>query len=201
MTANFSIRMRCLFFGFILLLVTSCKEEAIKQTHYVGEIFGGGIIVEVNKNSQGEEHGIIASLSDVAVKSLWSVTGPNGAIVTNANSTTDGKANCQAIKLTLGNAGTACNACLDFKDGSNNDWYLPSTIELFKLFHNQNIVNQILENDGDIRTMPISAERYWTSTELDGGSSAAYTVNMLNGQILTFNKSYDALRVRAIRRF
>jgi hypothetical protein len=49
--------------------------------------------------------------------------------------------------------------------------------------------------------MPISAERYWTSTELDGGSSAAYTVNMLNGQILYFSKSGDALRIRAIRRF
>ncbi len=185
----------------IASLCSSCSKEVVKKSHFVGEIFGGGIIIEVNQNSQGEEHGIIASLSDVAVKSLWSVTGPNGAIVTNANSTTDGKANCQAIKLVLGFGGTACNACLDWKDGGNNDWYLPSTIELFKLFQNQNIVNQILENDGDIKTMPVSAERYWTSTELDGGSSAAYTVNMLNGQILYFSKSGDALRIRAIRRF
>lgn len=185
----------------LVLFLGGCSKENISKTHFVGEIFGGGIVVEVQKNSSGEEHGIIASLSDVAVKSLWSVTGPNGAIVTNANSTTDGKANCQAIKLALGFGGTACNACLDFKEGGNNDWYLPSTIELFKLFHNQNIVNQILENDGDIRTMPISAERYWTSTELDGGSSAAYTVNMVNGQILYFSKSGDALRIRAIRRF
>lgn len=182
-------------------LCSSCSKEVVKKSHFVGEIFGGGIIIEVNQNSQNEEHGIIASLSDVAVKSLWSVTGPNGAIVTNANSTTDGRANCQAIKLALGFGGTACNACLDLKDGGNNDWYLPSTIELFKLFQNQNIVNHILENDGDIGTMPVSAERYWTSTELDGGSSAAYTVNMLNGQILYFSKSGDALRIRAIRRF
>lgn len=188
-------------FVFLWLFVSSCKKEETIKTHFVGEIFGGGIIIEVNRNSQGEEHGIIASLSDVAVKSLWSVTGPNGAIVTYANSTTDGKANCQAIKLALGFGGTACNACLDLKDGGNNDWYLPSTIELFKLFQNQNIVNHILENDGDIGTMPVSAERYWTSTELDGGSSAAYTVNMLNGQILYFSKSGDALRIRAIRRF
>lgn len=182
-------------------LCSSCSKEVVKKSHFVGEIFGGGIIIEVNQNSQGEEHGIIASLSDVAVKSLWSVTGPNGAIVTNANSTTDGRVNCQAIKLALGFGGTACNACLDLKDGGNNDWYLPSIIELFKLFQNQNIVNHILENDGDIGTMPVSAERYWTSTELDGGSSAAYTVNMLNGQILYFSKSGDALRIRAIRRF
>lgn len=201
MMANVWIKMRCLFAGLIVLFMNSCSEEVTEPTHFVGEIFGGGIVIEVQKNSSGDQHGIIASLSDVAVKSLWSVTGPNGAIVTNANSTTDGKANCQAIKLALGFGGTACNACLDLKDGGNNDWYLPSTIELFKLFHNQNIVNQILENDGDIRTMPISAERYWTSTELDGGSSAAYTVNMVNGQILYFSKSGDALRIRAIRRF
>lgn len=194
--------MKKLFLAFLLIFTLfSCKKEVIIKSHFIGELFGGGIIVEVNKDRQGIDHGIIASLSDVAVKSFWSAPGPGGAIVTNANSTTDGKANCQAIKLTLGNAADACNACLNFKDGGNNDWFLPSTIELYKIFQNQNIVNQILENDGDIRTIPISAERYWTSTEIDGGGSAAYTVNMLNSQILFFSKSYDVLRVRAIRRF
>jgi hypothetical protein len=183
-------------------LATSCKkEEAITKYHFIGEIYGGGIIIEVNKNSKGEEHGLIASTSDVALKSLWSATGPGGAIITNANSTTDGLSNCQLIKLTLGAAGTACNACLDYSNDKFEDWYLPATSELFKVYFRQDMINSVLDNDGDITTMPISPERYWSSTELDGGSSAAYTVNMLTGKIEYFSKSYDNLRIRAVRRF
>ena len=183
-------------------LATSCKkEEAITKSHFIGEIYGGGIIIDVNKDSKGEEHGLIASTSDVALKSLWSATGPGGAIITNANSTTDGLSNCQLIKLTLGAAGTACNACLDYSNDKFEDWYLPATSELFKIYFRQDMINSILDNDGNIATMPISPERYWSSTELDGGSSAAYTVNMLTGKIEYFSKSNDNLRIRAVRRF
>jgi hypothetical protein len=183
-------------------LATSCKkEEVITKSHFIGEIYGGGIIIDVNKDSKGEEHGLIASTSDVALKSLWSATGPGGAIITNANSTTDGLSNCQLIKLTLGAAATACNACLDYSNDKFEDWYLPATSELFKIYFRQDMINSILDNDGNIATMPISPERYWSSTELDGGSSAAYTVNMLTGKIEYFSKSNDALRIRAVRRF
>ena len=183
-------------------LATSCKkEEAITKSHFIGEIYGGGIIIDVNKDSKGEEHGLIASTSDVALKSLWSATGPGGAIITNANSTTDGLSNCQLIKLTLGAAATACNACLDYSNDKFEDWYLPATSELFKIYFRQDMINSILDNDGNIATMPISPERYWSSTELDGGSSAAYTINMLTGKIEYFSKSNDNLRIRAVRRF
>ena len=183
-------------------LATSCKkEEVITKSHFIGEIYGGGIIIDVNKDSKGEEHGLIASTSDVALKSLWSATGPGGAIITNANSTTDGLSNCQLIKLTLGAAATACNACLDYSNDKFEDWYLPATSELFKIYFRQDMINSILDNDGNIATMPISPERYWSSTELDGGSSAAYTINMLTGKNEYFSKSYDNLRIRAVRRF
>jgi hypothetical protein len=185
----------------IISLFTSCKKEVVSKAHFIGEIYGGGIIIDVNKDSKGEEHGLIASTSDVALKSLWSATGPGGAIITNANSTTDGLSNCQLIKLTLGAAATACNACLDYSNDKFEDWYLPATSELFKIYFRQDMINSILDNDGNIATMPISPERYWSSTELDGGSSAAYTVNMLTGKIEYFSKSNDNLRIRAVRRF
>ena len=185
------------------LLLNSCKKSQSpdSKNHFIGELYGGGIIVELHQDAQGEEHGLIVSLSDVAVKSVWSAQGAGGAIITNANSISDGKANCQNIKLTLGFSGTACNLCLDFKDGNNIDWYLPSISELFNLYDQIDIINPLLEIDKDITTMPISPERYWTSTEFDGGSSAAYTVNMLNGKIELFSKSNDMLRVRAVRNF
>lgn len=187
--------------AFVALAASCKKEEVITKSHFIGEIYGGGIIIDVNKDSKGEEHGLIASTSDVALKSLWSATGPGGAIITNANSTTDGLSNCQLIKLTLGAAATACNACLDYSNDKFEDWYLPATSELFKIYFRQDMINSILDNDGNIATMPISPERYWSSTELDGGSSAAYTVNMLTGKIEYFSKSNDNLRIRAVRRF
>ncbi len=193
--------MKKIFFIAIITLTTSCKKEVITKSHYIGEIYGGGIIIDVNKDSKGEEHGLIASTSDVALKSLWSASGPGGAIITNANSTTDGLSNCQLIKLTLGAAATACNICLDYSSEKFDDWYLPATSELFKIYFRQDIINSILDNDGNITTMPIAPERYWSSTELDGGSSAAYTVNMLTGKIEYFSKSFDNLRIRAVRRF
>ncbi len=192
---------KILYLATIIALFTSCKKEVVSKAHFIGEIYGGGIIVEVNKDSKGKDHGLIASISDVALKSLWSTPGTGGAIVTNANSTTDGNSNCQLIKLTLGAAGTACNTCLDYSNDKLDDWYLPATSELFKVYFRQDILNSILENDGDISTMPISPERYWSSTELDGGSSAAYTVNMLTGKIEYFSKNSDNLRIRAVRRF
>lgn len=192
---------KLLFLAILVANFSSCKKEAVPPSHFIGELFGGGIIVDVHRDAKGEEHGLIASIADVAVKSLWSVTGPGGAIITNANSTTDGQANCQLIKMTLGAGATACNVCLDYSIDNNDDWYLPATSELFKIYFRQDIINSILDNDGNIATMPISPERYWSSTELDGGSSAAYTVNMLNGKIEYFSKSSDNLRIRAVRRF
>lgn len=38
----------------ILTLATSCKKEVISTPHYIGEIFGGGIIVDVNRDSKGK---------------------------------------------------------------------------------------------------------------------------------------------------
>lgn len=187
----------------LLVALNACKKSEPKAStkHFIGEIFGGGIIIELHQDANGNEHGLIASLSDVALKSGWSAQGSGGAIVTNANSISDGKSNCQIIKLSLGFSGIACNMCLDFKDGNNTDWYLPAISELFNLYNQIDVINPLLENDNDISTIPISPERYWTSTELDGGGTAAYTVNMLNGKIELFSKSYDLLRIRAVRRF
>ena len=40
-------------------------------THYVGELFGGGIVVSVWKDAQGAEHGLIASLTDLSAGIQW----------------------------------------------------------------------------------------------------------------------------------
>lgn len=185
----------------IFALISSCKDEVIPKPHFVGEIFGGGVIVDVTKDSNGEEHGLIVSTSDLSDSSLWSATGSNGWKLTNANSTTDGFANCQTIKLVLAGYATACNTCLDYSTDQFNDWYLPATSELFKIYIQQDIINTVLINDNDKNTNPIVPQRYWTSTELDGRDFSAYTANMLNGKIELSNKNYSYSRIRAVRRF
>ena len=185
----------------ILTLATSCKKEVISKPHYIGEIFGGGIIVDVNKDSKGEEHGLIVSTSDLADSSLWSVTGSNGQKITNANSTTDGFTNCQSIKQAMAGYATACNTCLDYSTDKFDDWYLPATSELFKIYFQQDIINSVLSNDSNKITKPLAPQRYWTSTELDGGTFSAYTANMLTGKIELGNKNYFYCRIRAVRRF
>jgi hypothetical protein len=64
-------------------------------THYVSEIFGGGIVVAVWKES-GIEHGLIASLTDVSSGSVWSNVSST-LIGPTAQSPIDGQANTNAI--------------------------------------------------------------------------------------------------------
>jgi hypothetical protein len=43
-------------------------------THYVGELYGGGIVISVWKVS-GIEHGLIASLADLSTRIIWTTAG------------------------------------------------------------------------------------------------------------------------------
>ena len=182
-------------------LATSCKkEEAITKSHFIGEIYGGGIIIEVNKNSKGEEHGLIASLADVSPSTTWSEVGANGGAETKAVSAWNGKLNTQTIISVIGNWGTAAKRCIDYSAGSNTDWYFPSTVEIGALYSNQGIINNILENDNDMTTTVLSPELYWTSVELDGGGGA-YVMDFKTGLINSQNKQGSSHRLRAMRKF
>ena len=75
-------------------------------THYVGELFGGGIVVSVWKDAQGAEHGIIASLTDLSSGIQWTTpVFQNTLIGPTAQSPRDGLANTNAIIAQAG-AGT-----------------------------------------------------------------------------------------------
>jgi hypothetical protein len=50
---------------------TSTTGNSGGFTHYVGELFGGGIVVSVWKDTQGVEHGLIASLTDLSSAIPW----------------------------------------------------------------------------------------------------------------------------------
>ena len=79
------------------------------MTHYIGELFEGGIVVTVWK-VDGTEHGLIDSLTDVSESATWSnITDVEIGIT--AQSQTDGQANTNAIIARNGHTLSAASLC------------------------------------------------------------------------------------------
>jgi hypothetical protein len=166
--------------------------------HYVGELYGGGIVVAVWKVS-GVEHGLIASLLDLSPGIIWttasyqSTTVPGGAL-----SPINGLSNSNAIVAQAG-AGTTyaaglCRAYTAIGDGGLVDWYLPAAWELNQCYNAAFVVNTILG-----ATNGFKMAYYFSSTE--NGSTGAETQEfVINGYTGVGNKD-NPIRVRAVRRF
>lgn len=165
-------------------------------THFVGELYGGGIVVSVWKVS-GVEHGLIASLADISTGIAWSnIT--SSLIGTTAQSPSDGQANTNAIIAQLGHTASAAKLCDDYTNPSTgtgvySDWYLPSIWELMKCYNAALEVNIILGASNGFQSAT-----YWSSSE-------EYDIDALN---LAFNEGSgdeplksNLYRVRAVRRF
>ena len=170
-------------------------------THYVGELFGGGIVVSVWKDFQGIEHGLIASLTNLSSGIQWTTPafqfieiGPT------AQSPRDGFANTNAIVEQAG-AGTtyAAGLCKAYNAGGYTDWYLPAINELKQCYNSNQIVNEVL---GDINGFEFSVwdtSVYWSSTENDNN---AWVIGFGSGGSTVINgKKSSGFAVRAVRRF
>ena len=170
--------------------------------HYIGELFGGGIVFFVTPDGQ---HGLIASLEDLdsGNGALWGFYGIN---LTNCESMTNGEANTAAIIEAGGAAGEAAGLCNNYTAGGFNDWYLPSNRELCLLASHDILIDQILDNDSSSATNGFLQEhtifgysRYWTSTEnTDQQYSYYYNFSGYTAGISSKNANY---KVRAIRAF
>jgi len=165
--------------------------------HYVGELFGGGIVVSVWKVA-GVEHGLIASLVELTPTYVaWSdVT--NTLIGAAAQSQINGQTNTTAIvaQSTATSAADLCDVYTNAETGTGvfSDWYLPAVWELNECFKASLIVSYILLADG------FRFDYYWSSTE--GSATTAYYVGF-HTNIFASNalKSNVAGYVRAVRKF
>lgn len=176
-----------------------------QPAHYVGELYGGGIVFYVYNNGQ---NGLIASLDDLDGGSgvAWvSAAFQSTEIGAAAKSMTDGAANTAAIVAQDNTAGYAATLCNSYAGGSQTDWYLPASWELNLLYNSAFIINKILENDGNSATNGLNAEyvsptygRYWSSTEYN--SDGAWGYNFFYGYSYGYNKS-NTDGVRAVRAF
>ena len=165
----------------------------VKQfSHYIGELFGGGIVVSVYKVS-GVEHGLIASLTDLSAGIIWTTAAYQWTSVSGvgAQNNVNGLANSNAIVAQAGGGSSyAAGLCRASTAGSFTDWYLPATWELNECFNMAFEVNTVLgDTNGFQSNIP-----YWSSTEISIARS------FLTGVFIAANKG-DSCRVRAVRRF
>jgi hypothetical protein len=169
-------------------------------THWVGESFGGGVVFHVYKDALGEEHGLIASQSSIAVAMYQ--TYYNNDAGPNSISHFSGSENTLSILLndiSMPNEGGFTNAawfCSEYTQGGFSDWYLPSIKELEELFKSNltiyNSSNGIyhLKPEGNLTI-------YWSSTQ--DTNNSAFAIDVYNG-VLSSWKANNFL-VRPIRKF
>jgi hypothetical protein len=156
--------------------------------HYMGELYGGGIIFWLDASKQ---HGLIAATSDLSAGIQWY----NGTY-TNTTAILDGvfagKANTRLIIASQGAGSYAAKLCDDYAVTVNNeyydDWYLPSKYELNLLY-----LQKGLSGLGDLAT-----GNYWSSNE--SNSVDAYMRKFFEAYSYPYPKN-TLHQVRAIRAF
>jgi hypothetical protein len=150
----------------------------------LGQEYQGGIIFYVEPNGL---HGLIAALSDQGIAE-WgcyqtAISGADGMdIGTGAQNTVDIVAGCPT-------AGIAAALCDDLELNGYNDWFLPSSSELYKL---------LIEAEYGGYLSGFAENYYWSSTEFS--ADQAYIMEFGG---LTYGQMYksEAYYVRAIRAF
>lgn len=175
-------------------------------THYIGELYGGGIVVAVWKDNTGVEKGLIASKEDLTTSGglttmAWSGTTsvlvPTNVVPTGATSVVDGQANTTAIIAQNSTPDKAATVCKAYTGGGFNDWYLPAIWELKQCFDASLIVNTVLGSANGINF----PNNYISSTEY-GSTQMYYLRTDSGGTTLNYAKTGDInFRVRAVRRF
>jgi hypothetical protein len=134
---------------------------------------------------------IVMDLADLSA-AAW---GLNGTDVLNAESTWNGKSNTAAIVSTPGSGGFAASICDASTNGGQSDWYLPAIDELSMIWQNRFLIN--LNQGVTPGFVPLVYDNYWTSTEINAGSS--WTFTFYNGNANSTNKS-TTFYSRAVRR-
>jgi len=177
-------------------------------THYVGELYGGGIVVGVWKEN-GVEHGLIASSTDISARRAW--TSWNGVFTfgNNAKSPDDGQNNTSVLAAADPNCVAA--VCQNYTGGGYNDWYLPSVWEMRMVSNAFPLLTNILGDghayESDNSSYSEFAGHYWTSTIAEHFSnSRIYVLDVFGNGDLIFSASNAPTslswgKVRAVRRF
>ena len=169
-------------------------------THYVGELYGGGVVFWVDQTGN---HGLICSMIDLSTSQVWSNIDAT-EIGATAQSDWDGNSNSTAITGQAGHTSSAAKLCIDYTNtdygtGTYSDWYLPSRGELNDLWNSIKAVQKALDSDGNPATTAIIKNYYWSSSEYNGYSAWLFSFGFGYADYAT--KDYAVVYVRAVRAF
>ncbi len=165
--------------------------------HMIGEVYGGGVVYEVFKDSDGNEHGLVVALTNVNSSRTWSGTTNASVPGVGATSMWNGLANSNAIAAQNGNSAAA--DCLNWTSGGESDWFLPSISQLRLIWTNMYVISQSLATAGGTQF----AGRYWSSSEESSGYARFLNLssnigNAMYGDIYPIEKTQNYI-VRCIR--
>ncbi len=169
--------------------------------HYVGELYGGGVVFWVDHNG---DHGLICSMIDLSTSQAWSNVAST-LIGPTAQSDWDGQSNTNAIIGQSGHTGSAAKLCddytnVDYGTGAYSDWYLPTIDDLNLLYNAKRFVSKALDSDLNGATTAITKNVYWSSTE-DGDALAMSFLFVLFIGVGGGDDKANTFSVRAIRAF
>jgi hypothetical protein len=186
-------------------------------THYVGELYGGGVVFYVDQTGN---HGLICSMIDISASDVWiqsayqSTTVPTCVSCTGCTSNSDGAQsdwNGQCNTYAIMNQGATSGAAYDCRNysnasydatGAHSDWYLPSRTELNNLWNNIYQVQKAINGySGGVTPNPtvLTKNFYWSSTESD--QYGAWTFAFANGNAIYGYNKINENYVRAVRAF
>ena len=178
---NFMLKSQSLLFVFCFPLFLFGQTTNPNTKHYIGEKFGGGIVLYVDETGQ---HGLIAAPQDQSTGIKWGCAHRR----IEAKDLNNGQAN---TKIIIENCGknTAADLCGSLKIGEYNDWYLPAVSELMLLYQQRMKIEGLTSGD------------YCSSTEYLKGGNDCWAVHFgPSGRGFHYNKS-EHYCVRAIRKF
>jgi hypothetical protein len=173
--------------------------------HYIGEVFGGGIIFHLWKDNLGQEHGLIVDLNDLSSSQSWSDIG-NGEIGPLARSPWNGNANSNSIINQGGHTSSAALLCLNSTNSGYDDWYLPSVQEFNLIWFNMFQISKELTgipNAQQFNTPESTSSRYWTSNEYNTNYAYFFAFDdpYLGFAAASYSTKETLFKVRAIRSF
>ena len=177
---------------------TSSTATTVSSLLAVGDTYGGGIVAYLYVSgdpgySSTVQHGLIAASSDQNAENNieWSRDAIWSSTSTYSYAIGMGSSNTTTIINFYGNWGTyAAKTCRDYTDGVYHDWFLPSLMELHKLYLNQIAIGGFN-----------SAKCYWSSSESSNNLAKQETFSNANQSSAWKFGSGTIFRVRAVRYF
>lgn len=161
-------------------------------THFVGELFGGGVIFYVDPS---KKHGLICSMSDIRdpLKNSRSRPSPNAQrdpsdIISKGQNAERAHEVCETY--TNSNYGT----------GQFSDWYLPSIEELRILYQVKNTINKSLKKY-DPKIVDYLDKIYWSSSVVKADLIPSNQLMDFEDGTLIISMNRPMTYVRAVRKF